>query len=413
MSAPLAERVRPRTLDEVIGQADAIGTRSVIGRAWTTGAPVSLILWGPPGCGKTTVARLLTELIPHARASLSAVLDGVKQLREVLEGATRLHAESGRSTVLFVDEIHRWNKAQQDALLPHVESGVLVLIGATTESPTAELNPALRSRLRLVRLRALTDDDIIDVLTRALTHADGLAAGNRITDTGLARLASRSGGDARRALGELEAAITMAADDEPLDAPAIDRLLGGRDVLHDQGGNWHYDVLSALIKSMRGSDPDAAVYWLARLLSGGEDPVGVARRLVIFASEDVGNADPQAVMLAVACAQSCQLTGMPEARIALGQAVTYLATCPKSNAAYLAINAAIAEVEQRGALPVPRHISGAAVGYKYPHDHEHRFVRQQYAPDALVGRRFYEPTTFGHEKAITERLAWWRKRSGS
>jgi len=350
------------------------------------------------------------------------VLDGVKDLRQVLDRARHAQTFDKRPCLLFVDEIHRWNKAQQDALLPHVESGLISLVGATTENPSFQIIPALRSRAEVVLLKALATDDIQALLAEALQDAErGLAKRSVQVDSPvLERIAELSNGDARRALGLLERLVLDCPEGGTVDEESARSALSRRDILYDRAGEEHYNTVSALIKSMRGSDPDAAVYWLARMLAGGEDPVLVARRLVIFASEDIGNADPRALILATACAQAVQLVGPPEARINLAQAVTYLSTAPKSNASYTAINQALAAVERLGALEVPMHLrnapsklmksQGYGEGYQYPHDAPYGIVDSQYLPAKLQGTQFYKPVTWGHEKTIGDRLAWWNEK---
>lgn len=409
---PLADRMRPERWQDVVGQERWLGEGGLVRLALERGEPLSMVLWGPPGCGKTTLARAVAHATSARFVQISAVLDGVKQLRTVVESARR-DALHGTQTVLFVDEIHRWNKSQQDALLPHVEAGTLTLIGATTENPSFELNPALRSRVQLVRLEPLTADQVLGLLQRALEaelEAD-------ITDDALKAIATASGGDARRALSDLERCARAGGR---LDVARVARLLQRSDVRHDRSGEDHYNVLSALIKSMRGSDPQASIYWLARLLAGGEPPRTIARRLVIFASEDVGNADPRALTVAVDVANAVEKVGMPEARIPLAQAVTWLATCPKSNRAYEAINAALEEVRRTGALEVPLHLRNAPTramkdegygqGYAYPHAYPDHIVRQTYMPRELEGKQFYTPTRQGAEKVIADRLDWWERR---
>lgn len=409
---PLADRMRPRTLDEILGQDHLVGLDAPFRRALGAGRLRSCVLWGPPGTGKTTLARCLAEAAGLRFVQLSAVLSGTKDLKEVIEAIPALDP---RGTLLFVDEIHRWNKAQQDALLPHVESGRIVLVGATTENPAFHLNPALRSRTELVILERISREALVDLLERALVEDRGLAGRAGQPEGGLlAAIAAASDGDARRALGLLE----RLADRGALTLAALKAL--GVSIFHDRDGDAHYDVVSAFIKSMRGSDPDAAVYWLARLLEGGEDPVFVARRMVIFASEDVGNADPRGLEIAVAAMDGAARIGMPEARILLGQAATWLATAPKSNASYKAINAALEEVRASGSLPVPLHLRNAPTGlakqmghgadYRNPHDFPDHITRQRYMPDELVGRTFYTPTDAGHERTVRERQAWWEKK---
>lgn len=413
-SRPLADRMRPTDWRQIVGQERWLGPNGLLRAALDRGELLSMVIWGPPGCGKTTLARALADATEARFIQISAVLDGVKRLREIVDQATRdkLH---GLDTVLFVDEIHRWNKSQQDALLPHVESGAIVLVGATTENPSFELNPALRSRLQMVHMDPLSTGSVRVLLDRALQTELQVDIDTEALDL----IAAAAAGDARRALGDLER-VARASKGEAVDAERVVQLLQRSDVRHDRSGEDHYNVLSALIKSMRGSDPQASIYWLARLLAGGESPRSIARRLVIFAAEDVGNADPRALSVAVDAAQATELTGMPEARIPLAQAVLWLATCPKSNRAYKAIDAALKEVKRTGALEVPLHLrnattremkaEGYGVGYRYPHDHPHGIVAQQYLPDPLRNRVFYEPTRQGAEKLIAERLEWWARK---
>lgn len=421
MTAPLAERQRPQTLSEMVGQARWLAPGAPLATAFETGAFHSIVLWGPPGCGKTTLARLVASASDALFIPLSAVLSGVKDLREAIAKATSFKKSHGRGTVLFVDEIHRWNKSQQDALLPHLESGLLTLVGATTENPSFSLNAALRSRLQVVRLEPLSDDDVLAILARALAEDPALThLTDLIDDNVLPRLATAAAGDARRALSDLERAAAGLGRNEQLTIEVLARLLSRDDVRHDRSGDDHYDVVSALIKSMRGSDPDASVYWLARMIAGGEDPRFIARRLVIFAAEDVGTADPRALSVATAAFDAVERIGMPEGRIPLAEAVVWLACSPKSNAAYTAINRALALVERTGALSVPLPLRNGATqvmrdegfgdGYLYPHDHPHHIVRQQYLPDSLVGTRLYEPTQQAEERLIGERLSWWRRK---
>lgn len=413
--------MRPTTLDDVVGHQRWLGPDGPLRKAVDDGTLRSLILWGPPGCGKTTLARLLAAATGSVFIQLSAVLDGVKQLRGVIERAEIAQRMEKRGTVLFVDEIHRWNKSQQDALLPHVESGMLLLIGATTENPSFEVNPALRSRVQLVRLEPVPVADVASVIRRTLTAQEGLLDRQlSLTDDALDALAEASAGDVRQALSDLETIALAVPPDTTVSAADLATVLRERAVRHDKGGEDHYNVLSALIKSMRGSDPDASLYWLARLIRGGEPPATIARRLMIFAAEDVGNADPRALQVAVAAAQALERVGYPEGRIILGQAVTWLATSPKSNRAYLAIDAALADVDRHGALPVPLHLrnartaemraEGYGTGYRYPHDHPDHIVAQQYLPETLTGRRYYEPASHAEEKRIRERLEWWQRR---
>ena len=418
MARPLADRMRPVDLSEVVGQERWLNADAPLRRAIDEGQLRSLVLWGPPGCGKTTIARALAAHTDLAYVQISAVLDGVKQLRGVIDEA---QGREDQGTLLFVDEIHRWNKSQQDALLPHVESGLLLLVGATTENPSFQLNAALRSRVQVVHLDPLTPELITDLLKRALIDPRGYGGQTfQIHDSGLEVLARLSAGDARRALSDLERCIEVLPVGSELSGEWVIETLQRSDIRHDRSGEDHFNVVSALIKSMRGSDPDAALYWLARMIEGGEDPVYIARRLIVFASEDVGNADPRALTIAVDAARAMQLIGLPEGRIVLGQAITWLACCPKSNASYLAIDRALGDVRRHGALAVPLHLrngstalmkeEGYGVGYLNPHEHPHHIVKQEYLPQKLRGRRYYEPAGHGDEKTIRERLAWWRRK---
>jgi putative ATPase len=412
--------MRPRSLDEVVGQIHLVGQDGLLSRALRHPPLPSFILWGPPGCGKTTIARLAAEETGARFVALSAVLSGIKDLRGVIADAR----VAARPTLLFIDEIHRWNKAQQDALLPHVEDGTIALMGATTENPSFEIIAALRSRAEVLALESLQPEDILALLNRALSDSDrGLGKrGIQVEDEVTTRLSELAGGDARRALGLLERLVGELDDGEVLDKARAANALQRRDIHYDRAGDEHYNLTSAFIKSMRGSDPDAAVYWLARMLTAGEDPVFLARRLVIFASEDVGNADPRALSLAIAAADSVRFVGLPEARLTLAQATTYLACAPKSKAAYHALGRAMAEVKKSGALPVPMHLRnaptalmkdmGAGVDYKDPHKFNNGYVVQQYLPDEIQKGRFYEPVSWGNEKTIADRLKWWRSQKG-
>ncbi len=419
--APLAERMRPRSLDEVLGQDHLLGSDAALRSLVETDSLPSLILWGPPGCGKTTLARLLAV---HSGANfepLSAVMAGVKEIREIVQRARRIE----RRTVLFLDELHRLNRAQQDSLLPHVETGTVTLIGATTENPSFEINAPLLSRCRVFTLSRLDGDALESLIRRAaLDEIRGLGKlGVPLEADAVAAIAHAADGDARRALGLLEAATAVHLrsheSGSALSLGAVEEAAGQRLLLHDRDREEHYNVVSALIKSLRASDPDAALYYAARMLDAGEDPLFVARRLVIFASEDVGNADPQALGIATSAYLAVERIGMPEGRIPLGQAVTFLACAPKSNASYLGINRAIDAVRAHGSLPVPLHLRNAPTplmkgmgygrDYVYPHNQPEKLVTAQNLPDGLGQPTFYEPNGEGAESEIARRLADWRQ----
>lgn len=425
-ATPLAVRMRPASLDEVAGQTHLLRPGSPLvaladpGRA-TTGA-VSVILWGPPGTGKTTLAQAIARTSGRRFVELSAVTAGVKDVREVMQEAMTQRDLYGTSTILFLDEIHRFTKAQQDALLPGVENGWVILIAATTENPSFSVISPLLSRSLLLTLQPLTDEDLAMLIDRAVNDPRGLAGAVELSDEARAALVHLASGDARRALTSLEAAAAMAepGKDAPVItaehvAQAVDRAL----LRYDRQGDEHYDVISAFIKSIRGSDPDAAMHYLARMIEAGEDPRFIARRLVISAAEDIGLADPQALQIAVAAADAVAFIGMPEGRIPLAEATAYLATTAKSNAAYNAINAAIADVRAGGFGRVPVHLRdahyagakrlGHGKGYVYPHDLDVGVATQQYLPDELRGRRYYEPTSRGVERDISARLEKIRK----
>jgi len=417
--APLAVRMRPRTLDEFEGQEKILGPGSFLRRAILQDQLQSLILYGPPGSGKTALASVIANMTKSYFVRLNAVMATVKDIRTVVEEAEERRRLYGQGTKLFLDEIHRFNKAQQDALLPFVEEGLLVLIGATTENPFFTINRALLSRSRVVQLEPLSVDSILRILRRALTdEVRGL--GNyrlRIDEDELIYLAEAADGDARVALNSLELAVQMAEPDSDgvriIDRSLLREVLQTRIIGYDRAGDAHYDMASCFIKSIRGSDPQAALYWMARMLMGGEDFRFIARRLVIAASEDIGMADPQALVVANAAAQAAERVGMPEAKIILAQAVVYLATAPKSNSAYMGIARAYEMVEKTGNLPPPRHLRDASydgaevlghgVGYLYPHDFPHHWVEQQYLPEEIKDAEFYKPSGEGFEGSIEER----------
>jgi len=415
--APLAERMRPRTLAEFVGQGHLLGEGKLLRRLIESDQLTSLIFWGPPGSGKTTLARVIANATRSHFIFFSAILSGVKEIREIVKEAEAERKYHGQKTILFVDEIHRFNKGQQDAFLPFVEKGVFTIIGATTENPSFEVVAPLLSRCKVLVLNPLSADELATILRAALADRERGLGGLELAadDEALAFMAEQAGGDARIALNTLETAARLIGGGT-IDLATAREALQKKALLYDKGGEEHYNVISAFIKSVRGSDPDAALYWLARMLEAGEDPLFILRRLVILASEDIGNADPRGLQVATAALQGFQLVGLPEGRIILGQAVTYLATAPKSNAAYLGIDAALAEVRKSGALPVPLHIRNAPTklmkelgyhqGYKYAHDFAGGYVAQQFLPDQLAGKRFYEPTERGYEKTIKERMAW-------
>ena len=412
--APLAERLRPGTLDEVVGQPHLTGESGPLRAAVERGRLGSLVLWGPPGTGKTTLARVLAGTVKEEFVPLSAVTSGVKDLRAALDGARERLKYQARGTLLFVDEVHRFNKTQQDALLPALEEGLVDFIGATTENPSFEVTAPLLSRSRVLRLLPLSDEDLVRLLGRGTEEL-----GVEVSSEACEYLLRLSGGDGRRLLNALEVGASGA--EQRVEVGDIERAVGERALRY--GREEHYDVISAFIKSVRGGDPDAALHYLARMLEAGEDPVFVARRLVILASEDIGNADPHGLPLAMAAAQAVQLIGMPEGRIPLAQATTYLASAPKSNAAYVAIGRALEDVRRGSSTEVPLHLRNAATGlmkeegygagYRYAHDDEPEGMNDRYLPDELAGRMYYEPKERGAEREIRSRLERWRRERDS
>jgi putative ATPase len=422
--APLAERVRPRSLDEFVGQEHLLGEGKPLRILIESDQVPSMILWGPPGSGKTTLARIIAGQTKAEFFQLNAVSSGVKDVREVLEKATLNRKRFGKRTILFIDEIHRFNKAQQDALLHSVEDGVIILIGATTENPSFEVISPLLSRSRVYVLQPLTDAQLNAIIDHALAM-DAELRRHEIVVEDRDSLLLLSGGDARMMLNGLETAISLTTPDERgrriVTKKEIEEAFQRKYVKYDKGGEEHYNIISAFIKCIRGSDPDAAVYWLARMLEGGEDPKFIARRMIILASEDIGNADPYALTLATSCFTAVDYIGMPEAQLVLAQTATYLASCPKSNASYVALAEAMADVRTKPDEPVPLHLRNAPTGlmknlgygaeYKYSHDFNENFVEQQFLPDGLKDRVYYRPTEHGSEKKIRERLlSWWKSK---
>ncbi len=415
---PLADRMRPATLDEFLGQAELLGPERALRRAIQADRLFSMLFWGPPGTGKTTLARIIAGKSKARFEHYSAVTAGVKEIRAVVKQAKDDLKFMGRKTVLFLDEIHRFNKSQQDYLLPHVEDGSIVLIGATTENPSFEVNSALLSRLRVFVLEPLSAEDLRAILTRALNDEKlGVGDLNLTTDDdALELIVSLSGGDARTALNILEVAGRDAGEHREgrLTAEVVKEVVQKRNLLYDKTGEEHYNLISALHKSLRDSDPDAGLYWMGRMIEGGEDPLYIARRLVRFASEDVGLASPRALEQAVAAFQACRYTGLPECALALAQAVVFLATAPKSNALEAAYIEVKKEIARTGHLPVPMHIRNAptglmkklgyAKGYQYAHDYPDARVDQEHLPEEIRGRRFYHPTDRGFERTVRERM---------
>lgn len=418
---PLAERMRPRSLDDYIGQQHLVGPGKVLRKMIDSGVLSSFILWGPPGVGKTTLAMIMAEQLNRPFHVLSAVSSGVKDVREVIQKAESQRFFNTPNPILFIDEIHRFSKSQQDSLLSAVEKGTVTLIGATTENPSFEVISPLLSRCQVYVLKSLEKADMERLVDQAITK-DYYLSKRQITVREKDALISYSGGDARKLLNILELVVNALGEGElTIDNETVKREIHENPLLYDKDGEQHYDIISAMIKSVRGSDPNAALYWLARMLAGGEDPKFIARRLVILAAEDIGLANPNALLMANACFDVVHKIGMPEARIPLSECLIYLATSPKSNSAYMAIDAAMQAVKEQGNAPVPLHLRNAptqlmkkldyGIGYKYPHSYPGNFTEQAYLPDELADRVFYEPQANAAEGKILERLRlWWRRR---
>ena len=410
---PLAERVRPKSLKEFIGQSHILGENKILNSLIENMKLFSMILWGPPGSGKTTLARLLTIKSNYQLHQISAVSSGVKDLREIIDKSLS-NRSMGKETVLFIDEIHRFNKSQQDALLHAVENGTIILIGATTENPSFEVISPLLSRSKVLTLNPLSFENLSEILDHAFEEDIILSKGNyKITETVKNKLIQNSSGDARKMLNTIDIAVNIVGQSGAITSGVLDEAFQNKSILYDKAGDYHYDTVSALIKSMRGSDPDAAIYWLSVMIEGGEKPEFIARRMVIFASEDIGNADPKALSMAVSGFHAVSLIGYPEASIILAQLTTYLSSSPKSNASYMALNNSIEIIKEQGTPSVPLHLRNAPTdlmknmeygeGYKYPHSYENSFVNENYFPKDQ-SYIFYKPTDNGYEKYIKERL---------
>ena len=413
---PLADRMRPQTLDEVRGQDHLVGKDASLRHLIELDRIPSIILWGPPGSGKTTLARVIANVTESRFVAFSAVTTGVQEVRRII-GEAENHRSLGRRTIFFVDEIHRFNRAQQDAFLPHVEDGTVILIGATTENPSFEVNAALLSRSRVFTLNLLEPEALQEILQQAVTDEERGLAPLDAEDEALELIAHTAEGDARRALNILEMAAASASGEGPLTQQAVKDVMGHKTLLYDKGGEEHYNLISAFHKSLRGSDPQAGLYYLARMMDAGEHPHYILRRMIRFASEDIGNADPRALSISLAARESYDFLGSPEGDLAIAQAVVYLATSPKSNAVYAAYNQALTDVREQPNLPVPMHIRNAPTklmkglgygkGYQYDHDSDEGYLAQDYLPDNLQGKEYYQPTDRGYEKQIGAMMKWW------